>query len=323
MGGDAVATGLDANRIDYELVYVESGCLNLTHATATEVAVGLANHAQASVVDLTVSEAGVGAQSLGGDLYLSGFAVHNASVGFATVAGADTTLRTFSGTAWRWPWTPAIRMVSICPEPRSPASEFLVGQGVASMMVHDVGFVATSVDSRPAMDVRCDGTCEFLESVIDGPETGISWSGPGTSIMDDVRVDNATYAVEATGSGHADWTNLTVSASVTGLSVQTPTSSLANVEVLMTSDDAKGVDVLGGQHSWSTITVEKPFVSADRTSIGLNAWYSDLVLDHFTARNMSTGMMLEDSTVEAQTAEANIGSLAGSISLMLRSPERA
>ena len=98
MGGDAVATGLEANRIDYEAVYVESGSLNLTDATATEVAVGLATHAQASVVDLTVSEAGIGAQSLGGDLFLSGFAVHNASVGFATVAGADTTLRMFTGT---------------------------------------------------------------------------------------------------------------------------------------------------------------------------------------------------------------------------------
>ncbi|MBH35106.1 MAG: hypothetical protein CMB74_06650 [Euryarchaeota archaeon] len=311
MGGDAVATGLDANRIDYEAVYVESGSLNLTHATATEVAVGLANHAQASVVDLTVSEAGVGAQSLGGDLYLSGFAVHNASVGFATVAGADTTLRTFSGTGLALAVDASDTDGLNLSGATLSGERFLVGQGVASMMVHDVGFVAMSADSRPAMDVRCDGTCELLGSVIEGPETGISWSGPGTSIMGDVQVHNATYAVEATGSGHADWTNITVSASETGLSVQTPTSSLANVEVLMTSDDAKGVDVLGGQHSWSTITVEKPFVSADRTSIGLNAWYSDLILDHFTARNMSIGMMVEDSTVEAQTTEANIGSLAG------------
>lgn len=163
MGGDAVATGLEANRMDYEAVYVESGSLNLTDATATEVAVGLANHAQASVVELTVSEAGVGAQSLGGDLYLSGFAVHNASVGFATVAGADTTLRMFSGTGLALAVDASDTDGLNLSGAMLSGERFLVGQGVASMMVHDVGFVATSVDSRSAMDVRCDGTCEFLE----------------------------------------------------------------------------------------------------------------------------------------------------------------
>ena len=311
MGGDATVTGLEANRMDYEAVYVESGLLNLTDATATEVAVGLVNHAQANVVDLTVMEAGVGAQSLGGELYLSGFAVHNASVGFATVAGADTTLRTFMGTGLALAMdasdTDALNLSGAV----LSGGRFLVGQGVSSMVLHDVGFVATSAENRPVMDVRCDGACHLLDGVLDGPETGISWSGPGTSIMEDVWVYNATYAVEATGSGHADWTNITASASETGLSVQTPTSSLSNVEVLMTSDDSRAIDVLGGQHMWSNITVEKSFVSSDRASVGLNAWYSDLVVDQFTSRNMSTGMMLEDSTVEAQSVEANIGTLAG------------
>ena len=311
MGGDATVTGLEANRMDYEALYVESGLLNLTDATATEVAVGLVNHAQANVVDLTVMEAGVGAQSLGGELYLSGFAVHNASVGFATVAGADTTLRTFMGTGLALAMdasdTDALNLSGAV----LSGGRFLVGQGVSSMVLHDVGFVATSAENRPVMDVRCDGACHLLDGVLDGPETGISWSGPGASIMEDVWVYNATYAVEATGSGHADWTNITASASETGLSVQTPTSSLSNVEVLMTSDDSRAIDVLGGQHMWSNITVEKSFVSSDRASVGLNAWYSDLVVDQFTSRNMSTGMMLEDSTVEVQSVEANIGTLAG------------
>ena len=147
MGGDATVTGLEANRMDYEAVYVESGLLNLTDATATEVAVGLVNHAQANVVDLTVMEAGVGAQSLGGELYLSGFAVHNASVGFATVAGADTTLRTFMGTGLALAMdasdTDALNLSGAV----LSGGRFLVGQGVSSMVLHDVGFVATSAEN--------------------------------------------------------------------------------------------------------------------------------------------------------------------------------
>ena len=111
--------------------------------------------------------------------------------------------------------------------------------------------------------------------------------------------------------GHADWTNLTVNASTTGLSVQTPTSSLTGIDVQLTANQAIGIDLLGGQHGWANVVVEKAFTSADQTSIGLNAWYSDLTLDQFTSRNVSTGMVLEDSTAVVQSLEANIGSLAG------------
>ena len=311
VGGSAIVSSLEAHRMDYEAVYVESGLLDLSNATATEVAVGLANHAQATVADFTVSEAGVGAQSLGGDLYLSDFAVHNASVGFATVAGASTTLRTFMGTGLALAMDAGDANDLNLSGATLSGERFLVGQGVSSMELHDVGFVASSTESRPVMDVRCEGTCKLADSVFESPEIGISWSGPGTSLMEDVRVYNAAYAVEATGSGHADWTNVTVSASKTALSIQTPTSSISNVAVMMTSDDGYGADVLGGVHTWTNMTVEKPFVSSDRTSIGLNAWYSHIVVDHFTARNVSTGVMLEDSTFEAQTVETNIGSLAG------------
>ena len=64
VGGEAIVTGFEANRIDYEALYVESGALNFTNGTATEVAVGLANHATANVLEFTVAEAGVGVQSI-------------------------------------------------------------------------------------------------------------------------------------------------------------------------------------------------------------------------------------------------------------------
>ena len=71
VGGSANITALEANRIDYEAVYVETGALNLTNGDAHEVAVGLANHAEAHVEDLGVSEAGVGVQALDGSLNLT------------------------------------------------------------------------------------------------------------------------------------------------------------------------------------------------------------------------------------------------------------
>ena len=46
--------------------------------------------------------------------------------------------------------------------------------------------------------------------------------------------------------------------------------------VQSTTSDAVGISVLGGHHEWSSVVVEKSFTSADRTSLGLKAWYSDL-----------------------------------------------
>ena len=312
MGGAAEVSGMEAHRMDYEAIYVASGTLHANDVVAREVAVGLANHGQSNLTDLTVQEAGVGVQSQAGSMNLSGLNVHNASVGFATVAGASTLLDTFTGSGLAL----AIDAgnaddFSLGSENTLSGERFLVGQAVSSMDLQGVSFTASGVDTRPVMDVRCDGTCRLMQSTFDGPQVGLSWSGPGTSVMDDVLVNAVQQAVEASGSGHADWANLTVAASERALTVQTPSSSIANVAVHLNSDDGRGIDVLGGEHVWSNITAEKAFVSSDRTSIGLNAWYSHITVDQMTLRNFSTGALLEDSAVMAQSVEANVGSLVG------------
>lgn len=313
MGGEAIITGFEANRMDYEALYVESGLLTFTNGTATEVAVGLANHATANVAEFTVIEAGVGVQSYGGTLDISDLDVNNASVGFATASGASSFVRTFWGTGLALAIDAGDADDVEFHVARLHGERLVVGRGVSSILLNDVGFTSTSsTEMRPAADIRCDGLCKMENSIIEGgPKLGIAWSGTGTSQMTNVSVFADEQAVEATGSGHATWANLTVNASQTGASVQTPTSSLSNVEVELTSNEGVGLDVLGGVHDWTNITVEKPFVSTDQSSIGLNAWYSDLSINRFTSRNLSTGMMLEDTSVVVQTAEANIGSLAG------------
>ena len=103
------------------------------------------------------------------------------------------------------------------------------------------------------------------------------------------------------------WSNLTASASTTGLSIQTPTSAPFQRSDSIDDQRCSRHQRLGGHHEWSSVVVEKSFTSADRTSLGLKAWYSDLTLDRFTSRNVSTGMLLEDSTASIGSMEANIG----------------
>jgi hypothetical protein len=312
LGGDANISNLEANRIDYEAVYVESGTLVLATALADEVAVGLANHGTSTVSDVTVREAGVGVQSFAGHLEVDGLGVFNASVGVAAVSGASTLVQSFTGSGLALVMDAGDADNLTVSQAQVSGGRLLVGQGVASVLIDRLAFVSENGNEpRAAVDVSCVGTCTLRESTLTSTPIGIAWSGSGTSVMDQVEVHALTLGVEATGAGHADWSNTSVTASLTGLAVQTPTSSLSNVAVGLTSSDSTGLDVLGGQHDWAGITVEKPFSSADQDSIGLRAWYADLSVDQFTSKNVSTGMLLEDSTVVVGSAETNIGSKAG------------
>ncbi len=307
-----MVNGFEANRIDYEALYVESGSLNLTEGVANEVAVGLANHAEAELSSYTVNEAGVGTQALGGTLALHDFVVNNASVGFATVAGATSTVESFTGTGLALAIDAGNADNRVLAHADLQGERLLVGQGATSFTLDGIAYSATlSTEPRPVLDVRCLGTCDLRNSVVDGARVGLSWSGSGTSVMDNVSVAAEQQAVEATGAGHAAWSNLSLATPNTGVSIQTPTSSMADVEVTLSSPSGVGIDVLGGQHHWTSVSVEKPFVSSDRTTLGLRAWYSDLTLDDFSARNISTGLLLEDSALVGTTLEANIGNLAG------------
>ena len=312
VGGTANITDTEAHRMDYEAFYVQSGTLHLSNVLASEVAIGLANYGVANISDFTVQEAGVGVQSMGGTLELTGFGLVNASVGFATVSGASSNVQSAIGQGLALAVDAGDATDLQLSNAVLSGGRLVVGQGVSAMMFDDVEFLSTSSsEMRPAVDVSCDGTCTISSSSINMAPVGMAWSGSGTSVLEHTSVNALYQGVEATGSGHSAWSNLSVSASSTGISVQTPTSSLEDVEVVLTSSDATGVDVLGGQHRWTSVNVEKPFLASDRSSIGLRAWYADLMLDQFRSRNTSTGMLFEDSIVQVTTAEANIGATAG------------
>ena len=312
VGGTANITDAEAHRMDYEAFYVASGTLHLSHGLANEVAIGLANFGVANVSDFTVQEAGVGVQSLGGTLDLVGLGMVNASVGFATVSGASSMVQSVIGQGLALAVDASDATDLKLENAQLSGERLIVGQGVSSMMLDNVEFFSTSSSElRPVVDVSCDGTCTLLSSTIDMAPVGMAWSGSGTSVLENITVNAVYHGVEATGSGHSAWANLSVSASITGISVQTPTSTLQDVDVTLTSNDATGVDVLGGQHRWTSVNVEKSFLASDRSSIGLRAWYADLVVDQFRSRNVSTALLLEDTTAHIVTAEANIGAVVG------------
>ena len=164
----------------------------------------------------------------------------------------------------------------------------MVGQGISSSTLRDVEFTGNATETRAPVDVNCVGTCAMDEIVLSGVQRGLALSGTGAHHLNEVSISATLQALEATGAGHLELSNTTLSADDSVLSVQTPTSTFATVNVSTASSDATGVDVLGGVHAWSDVVLSKPFTSADRSSLGLSAWYADLTVDHLTVRNFST-----------------------------------
>ena len=310
VGGHATVNDFTANRMDYEALYVESGTLYLETGLANEVAVGLANHDYANLTDFTVREAGVGVQSQAGIMELHGLGLVNASVGIATVSGAQTNISSVQGSGLALGMDLGDADDFTLVNGQFTGQRFIVGQGATAFNIHDTVFAGDLNETRAAVDVRCDGQCSMHTASLVNTAIGMTWSGAGTSIMENVSVSSSLQAVEAAGTGTPQWANLTLQSDHTGLVLQTTSSSLTDINVGLTAPGV-GIDVLGGQHSWSNVLIHKPFMSSDQTSVGLKAWYADIEADQISTQNVSTGFHLEDSTGEIDQMEANIGHHAG------------
>ena len=266
VGGHATVNDFTANRMDYEALYVESGTLSLETGLANEVAVGLANHGDANLSDFTVREAGVGVQSQAGIMELHGLGLVNASVGIATVSGAQTNISSVQAAGLALALDLSDADDFTLADAQLAGHRLAVAQGATDFVLHDLAFTGNLNETRPAMDVRCDGECRLQTASILNTNLGLAWSGSGTFSMENVSVSSTLQAVEAAGDGSPQWVNLSVQSDDTGIVLQTPSSSLTDVDVELTAPGV-GMDVLGGHHVWSNILIHKPFMSADQTSV--------------------------------------------------------
>ena len=202
-GGSATVEQFTANRIDFEALYVSAGTLNLSFGHANEVAVGLANHAQANVTDLTVQEAGIAIQSNAGSLNLTGLGIINASVGVATRSGAISNISsvTSSGVALAIDAGDADGFTLT--EGQFSGHRMMVGQGISSSTLRDVEFTGNATETRAPVDVNCVGTALWTKSYF--PECNVDLRSQVQGPTSERSLDICDAAsVEATGAGHLE-----------------------------------------------------------------------------------------------------------------------
>lgn len=310
-GGTAIVDDLTARAMDYEAVYLDSGSLTLDNAVVTDTAVGLESSGTASVTNFDVSQSGIGVRAFAGALHIDGLDIDHAAVGIAAAPGADINISNVIGHDLSIAIDAANSDNLKIHQAVLSGQRMLVGVSVSGLELHDVEFNATLPDTRYAMDVKCSGQCVYDELTLLNTSRGMSLSGSGIHELTNSHIMSSQQAIFASGAGHLEITDSNIISDGVGLNIQTPTSFLSTVSVALGGAQTTGIDVLGGVHDWDGISIHKSFQSGDTSSIGVNAWYADLILGELSSENTSIGMRLERSTARVATFNAHQGTTAG------------
>ena len=310
-GGHADMADVTFHRIDYEALYLASGTTAVDGMAAHNVAIGVDAWVDTIITNTTVEEAGVGLRAQQGELTVSDVSMTNVSVGLAAGAGAGLNVSTVDAQGVALMVDASAADGLSLNDATVTGERLMAGQGAQAVTLHNVTFTGMNVDGRFAVDLGCAGTCAYNNVHLTNVTNGMMLSGAGTHASSRLAVDAADVGIDVSGLGHVDFSNISVTASETALSVSTPTGAFGTVHATLGSSDAVGVDVLGGAFTFDEVTVEKPFVANDIDSVGLHGWYATLDITTYVARNVSTGVLLEDSQWTGTDLELNVGHDAG------------
>ena len=310
-GGHADVTGATFHRIDYEALYLASGTAAVDGMAAHNVAVAVDAWVNATLTDISVQEAGVGLRAQQGELTVSEVSMNNVSVGMAAGAGAGLNVTTVNAEGVALMLDGSATDGLSLNDAAVTGERLMAGQGAQTVTLHNVTFTGMNVEGRFAVDLGCAGTCAYNAVRLTNVTNGMMLSGAGTHASSGLTVDASDVGIDASGLGHVNFSNTSVTASEVALSVSTPTGAFGTVHANLGSSNAVGVDVLGGTYTFADLTVEKPFVANDMDSVGLHGWYATLDVMSYIARNVSTGVLLEDSRWTGTDLEVNVGHDAG------------
>lgn len=310
-GGAANVDGLTAQRMDYEAIYLSTGELDLANAFVHDAAVALEASGNATVVDLTIQEVGIGVRAAAGSIDIQDLGIINATVGIASQSGASVDVSNMIGSGLALAFDASnVDGFSVTTAQLS-GQRLLVANDASSFELNDVSMSVTSADPRYVLDARCSVQCEYTQLTLLNASKAVSLSGVGHHMFDGSTIAGTTQAVAASGAGTLSLENTNLTSQSNGLNIQNAGSTLDDVHVHLTSSQGVGVDVLGGTHDWNLLEVVKAFQSGDSTSVGVNTWYADTAVDTLKIENMSTALRMERSTAEVTSFTAYQGSNAG------------
>ncbi len=308
--GSADISTLTAEHIDYEVIR-NSGHLNLSSGSFTDVAGGIWSTGTSIVDTVTISQAGTGLRSTSGTLSAVGIGFIDTTVAIASQRGASTTVQ--SSTADNV----ALFIDAADSDDLSVSSaavsghRLLLANGATDFTIEDIAFEGHLSDSLAVVDQRCVGTCTWNDLDISNTSNGIVLSGQGNHSFSSLNLSVTDRGIEGTGAGHLHLNHVNVTAGTTGIEMRDPSSTFDHVSVVMTSVTPTALDILDGIHHWSSVSASKSYSATDVDSIGLTAWYASIESTTLTLLHFGNGIVADHATLSGNSYSVQDGKGAG------------
>lgn len=294
--GSAEIDTLTAEHIDYEVIR-NSGYLNLSSGTFTDIAGGLWSSGMSTVDTLTISQAGTGLRSTSGTLSASGVGFFDTTVAISSQQGASTTVHSLTADNVALLIDAADSDDLTISSGAVSGQRLLLANGASSFSISDIDFEGRLTDTLAVVDQRCIGTCSWSDLEISNITNGIFLSGPGNHTFSNLDLIAAERGIEGTGAGHIHLDSTNITAGTKGIEMRDPSSTFEQITISMTSSTSTAMDVLDGDHQWSTVSASKGYLASDLTSIGLKAWYASIDTTSLSLSHFGNGILADHSDI--------------------------
>ncbi len=298
--GSANIESLTAQHIDYEVLR-NSGNLNLSTGTFTDIAGGLWSTGMSTVDTVTISQAGTGLRSTSGTLSATGIGFIDTTVAIASQQGASTTVQSITANNVALLIDAADSDDLTVSNGAVSGHRLLLANGASSFSINDIEFEGNPSESLPVVDQRCTGTCSWDGIEVSNVTNGFFLSGSGNHSISGLDLSASERGIEGTGMGHISLEFINVTAGTKGIEFRDPDSSLNEVSVEMTSTTSTAYDLLDGHHQWTSVGASKTYSAQDTTSIGLTAWYATIESTSFSSLHFGNGIQANHAEISGSS----------------------
>ena len=286
-----------SNQIDYDSIQ-NSGTLTISNAQINQSAIGIHTTGFTTVLESNFSSVGIALNTPSGQLSAQNVKLETVTVGITSQSSSNIDISGITGSNVSLLVDAGNSDDLIIKNVDVEGDRVLVSNQASSFEISNLSFTRTTTHNTPMIDQNCAGVCNLNDIHISDTLNGIVLSGSGTHELTDIGASVVNSAIEATGSGHLLATNLSIITQNSGIKLRGPSSQLlGNNTVTITQSNSIGVDVLDSYHSWSNLMIEKSFNQQDTISLGINSWYADIDYNDLIIENLSTGINLQDSTL--------------------------
>ena len=307
-----------------------SSCLSIKSSSVTLPEVNSTNSSSIVFVDTTSTldvkilngnDIGVGIQiSSGSNVEVDSLVLHDSNVGISQSGTANVIFHSveFSGTngiGIDWSSVSGADISNVTVNSQSSIGTILRSVDLSSGSLHDVTAFGNFTNT-PAFYLDVSGSLNMHNITAVNYSQGIVARGQGLIELREVNLEVSDQIIDSIGQISIDASHSNWSTESEGAILGNEESNLSFISITGSSTSTPALDFLSGSHYLTSVDVSRPYLSSDRTSVGIRAIWADIEIENVSASGWYQGVKInQDATISANTLDVNGGGRDGGASI--------